>query len=54
LDRIDIAIPLPFFEDFLIEPGWTFLNHGAFGAALRVGHERAAAWRDHVSRVYDL
>ena len=24
---------------------WTFLNHGAFGAALRVGQDRAQQWR---------
>jgi isopenicillin-N epimerase len=29
---------------------WTFLNHGAFGAGLRVGHRRAEQWRDHLER----
>ena len=32
--------------DFLLDPSWTFLNHGAFGAALRVGHARANQWRN--------
>ena len=26
-------------------PRWTFVNHGAFGAALRPAFEEAAAWR---------
>lgn len=34
-------------EDFLIDGStWTFLNHGAFGGALRCGHVRANQWRD--------
>lgn len=33
-------------EHFLIDFAvWTFLNHGAFGAALRCAHAEAAAWR---------
>ena len=28
----------------------TFLNHGAFGAALTVGYDRAAAWRRYTER----
>lgn len=30
--------------------GWTFLNHGAFGGALKVGYDRAAQWRYHLER----
>jgi selenocysteine lyase/cysteine desulfurase len=37
-------------DDFFLDPTWTFLNHGAFGAALRVGFERAEAWRRHLER----
>jgi isopenicillin-N epimerase len=36
--------------DFLLDPKWTFLNHGAFGASLRVGYERAEQWRYHLER----
>ena len=33
-------------SDFLLDrEKWTFLNHGAFGAALRVGYDRAEQWR---------
>lgn len=35
---------------FLLDPKWTFLNHGAFGASLRVGYERAEQWRYHLER----
>lgn len=27
---------------------WTFLNHGAFGAALKPGYDRAAQWRQYL------
>jgi len=38
-------------NDFLLDRDrWTFLNHGAFGAALRQGYERAEAWRWHLER----
>jgi selenocysteine lyase/cysteine desulfurase len=37
-------------DDFLLDPAWTFLNHGAFGGALRVGYDRAEAWRRHLER----
>ena len=38
-------------QDFLLDrKTWTFLNHGAFGAALRVGFERAEQWRLHLER----
>ena len=30
---------------FLLDPEWTFVNHGAFGAAVRIAHDHAAAWR---------
>ena len=32
---------------FHLDPSWTFLNHGAFGAALRPLIQEAAAWRVH-------
>ncbi len=33
-------------QHFLIDfHTWTFINHGAFGAALREAHAEAAAWR---------
>jgi hypothetical protein len=33
-------------SDFLLDrKKWSFLNHGAFGAALRVGYDRAEQWR---------
>jgi len=33
-------------NDFLLDrEKWTFLNHGAFGAALKVGYDRAEQWR---------
>ena len=33
-------------DDFLLDrKKWTFLNHGAFGAALKVGYDRAEQWR---------
>lgn len=31
-------------------PHWTFLNHGAFGAGLRVGLDRAAQWRRYLDQ----
>ena len=38
-------------SDFLLDrETWTFLNHGAFGAALRVGYDRAEQWRFHLER----
>lgn len=37
-------------SDFLLDPNWTFLNHGAFGASLKVGYERAEQWRYHLER----
>lgn len=36
-------------SDFLLDlDQWTFLNHGAFGAALTVGFDRAAQWRRYL------
>jgi len=36
-------------KEFMLDRDqWTFLNHGAFGAALRCGHTRAKQWRDYV------
>jgi len=38
-------------EHFLLDlDQWTFLNHGAFGAALRVGCQRAEQWRYYLER----
>ena len=38
-------------SDFLLDrKTWTFLNHGAFGAALKVGYSRAEQWRLHLER----
>jgi isopenicillin-N epimerase len=38
-------------SDFLLDrQRWTFLNHGAFGAALKVGYYRAEEWRLHLER----
>lgn len=38
-------------SDFLLDrKRWTFLNHGAFGAALKVGYYRAQDWRLHLER----
>jgi isopenicillin-N epimerase len=38
-------------DDFLLDrKKWTFLNHGAFGAALKVGYDRAEQWRYHLER----
>ena len=37
--------------DFMIDrTNWTFLNHGAFGAALQSGYKRAEQWRLHLER----
>ena len=36
-------------RDFYIDrTEWIFLNHGAFGGALKVGHLRAESWRKHL------
>jgi len=36
-------------RDFLIDFGsWTFLNHGAFGGALRTGFDRSEQWRRYL------
>jgi hypothetical protein len=45
-------------NDFWIDrKNWTFLNHGAFGGAVRVGYHRAAQWRHYTElqplRYYD-
>jgi isopenicillin-N epimerase len=38
-------------DHFLLDrQKWTFLNHGAFGAALKVGYQRAEQWRYHLER----
>ena len=35
---------------FLLDPEFTFLNHGAFGSPLRVAFEAAQRWRVHAER----
>ena len=37
-------------QHFLLDPSWTFINHGAFGAASRVGFSEATQWREHCER----
>lgn len=32
---------------FMIEDGWTFVNHGAFGGSTRLAFEYAAWWREY-------
>jgi selenocysteine lyase/cysteine desulfurase len=40
---------LPLSSDFLLDrTEWTFLNHGAFGASLQCGYDRAQQWRLHL------
>lgn len=49
------APELPFLDHETVDPpyyaldlkNWTFLNHGAFGAALNVGTRRAEQWRQY-------
>lgn len=51
-----VAPELPFPDKTFVEGSpysldrgqWTFLNHGAFGAALKVGTERAEQWRRYL------
>ena len=35
---------------FKLDPSWTFVNHGAFGAPSAVSMDVAAAWRQHAER----
>mmetsp|Transcript_30697 Transcript_30697/g.67410 ORF Transcript_30697/g.67410 Transcript_30697/m.67410 type:complete len:531 (+) Transcript_30697:211-1803(+) len=49
------SLPLPtsnnydYGDDFYLDrTNWTFLNHGAFGAALKCGDIRANSWRQHL------
>jgi isopenicillin-N epimerase len=35
---------------FLLDPEWTFINHGAFGTPLRVAVEGGNLWRLHCAR----
>ena len=35
---------------FSLDPTWTFVNHGAFGAPCTFGMAAAAAWRSHAER----
>ena len=55
----DYSVPsLPFDEeelpsesDFMLDfEKWTFLNHGAFGAALALGYHRAEKWRFYLEQ----
>ena len=40
---------LPLSSDFMLQRNeWTFLNHGAFGASLQCGYDRAQQWRLHL------
>ncbi|KAI2507712.1 cysteine desulfurase [Fragilaria crotonensis] len=40
---------LPLSSEFLLKRHeWTFLNHGAFGASLQCGYDRAQQWRLHL------
>jgi hypothetical protein len=34
-------------KHFLLDPEWTFVNHGAFGAPLREAYELSERWRRH-------
>jgi hypothetical protein len=34
-------------DNFFVPGDWTFVNHGAFGAALKCGHLLASKWRDY-------
>jgi hypothetical protein len=33
---------------FMVDPSWTFVNHGAFGGAVRPAFDEAAHWRMHM------
>lgn len=35
---------------FFIDPEWTFVNHGAFGAVCRIAMQASRAWADHAER----
>ena len=35
---------------FLLEPGWTFVNHGAFGAPLAAAFEVSSRWRRYAEQ----
>jgi hypothetical protein len=37
-------------QHFLLDQHWTFINHGAFGAASRVGFNEANHWREYCER----
>lgn len=37
-------------DDFMLDRNWTFLNHGAFGAALSVGFHRSEQWRRYLEK----
>jgi selenocysteine lyase/cysteine desulfurase len=40
---------LPLSNNFLLDRNkWTFLNHGAFGASLQCGYDRAEQWRRYL------
>jgi selenocysteine lyase/cysteine desulfurase len=47
----DVVVVRESDSDFLLDLNqFTFLNHGAFGAALTVGYDRAAAWRRYTEQ----
>ena len=37
-------------SEFFIDSSWTFLNHGAFGGALRCAYDVAERWRSLLER----
>lgn len=56
-ERCDQAIVTPrqrqspkdFAQDFMLDrKKWTFLNHGAFGGAIRQGHTLSTQWREYL------
>ena len=39
-----------FSKDYLLDKSFTFINHGAFGAALKVGYDRSEQWRYYLEQ----
>ena len=37
-------------DEFMLDPAWTFVNHGAFGAVASRPYAAAEAWRRHAER----
>ncbi|KDO33841.1 hypothetical protein SPRG_01720, partial [Saprolegnia parasitica CBS 223.65] len=44
------AFGTPMRQHFFLDPAWTFINHGAFGASLRPGMAAAQQWRELAER----